>query len=83
MKSLPQVKVVGAVTGGGSGMPYSSELPNGWSVRMSACSVLDADGNSTEHGIAPSEGCAVDMDQQAALQGRDTMLDFAVELLTR
>lgn len=83
MKLLPQVRIVGATTGGGSGMPYSSELPNGWSIRMSACSVLDAEGNSTESGIDPSEGCAVDLDPQAALQGRDTMLDFAVELLTR
>ena len=24
------------LTGGGSGLPFSSELPNGWSVRFSA-----------------------------------------------
>lgn len=83
MKLLPQVTVVGATTGGGSGMPYSSELPCGWSVRMSACSVLDAQGRTTEQGIEPSEGCAVDMDPQQALVGRDTMLDFAIGWLTR
>jgi len=83
MKLLPQVAVVGATTGGGSGMPYSSELPCGWSVRMSACSVLDALGHTTEQGVDPTDGCVIDMDPQLALDGRDTMLDFAVALLTR
>ncbi len=83
MKQLPGVTIVGATTGGGSGMPYSSELPCGWSVRMSACSVLDASGNTTEQGIDPTEGCAVDMDPLSAVDGRDTMLDFAVNILTR
>ena len=83
MKQLPGVTIVGATTGGGSGMPYSSELPCGWSVRMSACSVLDASGNTTEQGIDPTEGCAVDMDPLSAVDGRDTMLDFAVDILTR
>lgn len=82
MKSLPGVTVVGATTGGGSGMPFSSELPNGWAVRMSACSILDPSGHTTEFGIDPTEGCAVDLDPFAALSGRDTMLDFAVSLLT-
>lgn len=82
MKSLPQVKIVGATTGGGGGMPYSSELPNGWGVRFSACSILDADRQLTEFGIAPSDGCEVDLDPLKALEGHDTMIDFAVELLT-
>ena len=42
MKMLPNVRVVGDTTGGGSGMPFTSELPNGWKVRFSACSILDA-----------------------------------------
>ncbi|MCM1348169.1 MAG: S41 family peptidase [Firmicutes bacterium] len=82
MKFLPNVTIVGATTGGGSGMPFNSELPNGWSIRFSACSILDAAMNSTEFGVSPSDGCAVDMDPQAALQGHDTILDFAVELVT-
>ncbi len=83
MQYLPQVTIVGARTGGGSGMPFSSEIPCGWGVRFSACSVLDAKGNTTEFGIDPSEGCAVDLDPVAALEGRDTMLDFAINLLTQ
>lgn len=81
MQYLPQVTIVGARTGGGSGMPFNSELSNGWGVRFSACSVLDSRGHSTESGIDPSEGCAVDLDPEAALEGRDTMLDFAIALL--
>lgn len=83
MKSLPQVYIVGATTGGGAGMPISSELPIGWSVRMSACSVLDPEGHSTENGVDPSEGQSVDLDPEAAAQGRDSMIDHAVRLLNR
>ena len=81
MKYLPNVKIVGATTGGGSGMPLSSEMPNGWGVRFSACSILDPQGNVTEFGIAPSPGCEINLDPQAALQGHDTMIDFAINLL--
>lgn len=82
MKTLPDVKIVGATTGGGSGMPFSSELPNGWSIRFSSAPVLDPLGQTTEFGIDPTEGCAIDLDPQAALQGHDTILDFAVTLLS-
>ena len=78
MKSLPNVRIVGATTGGGSGMPFSSELTNGWGVRFSASPVRDPEGHLTEFGVEPSEGCAVDLDPVEALAGRDTMLDFAV-----
>lgn len=81
MKQLPDVRIVGATTGGGSGMPFSSELPNGWTIRFSSSPLLDADGNTTEFGIDPSEGCAVDLDPVAALSGVDTMLEKAVDIL--
>ncbi len=81
MKLLPGVRIAGATTGGGSGMPYSSEIPCGWSVRFSACSMLDANGVSPEGGVTPTEGCAVDMDPQDALNGKDTILEKAMELL--
>lgn len=82
MKSIPGVKIIGATTGGGSGMPYNSELPNGWGVRFSACSMLDPAGNSTENGVEPSAGCAVDMDPVQEFNGHDTILDFAISFLT-
>lgn len=83
MKLLPVVRVVGATTGGGSGMPYSSELPCGWSVRFSACSMLDAERRSTEYGVEPTEGCAVDMNPLEALSGKDSILEFAIALLQK
>ena len=55
MKCLPNVRVVGSTTCGGSGMPFSSELPNGWGVRFSASPVRDPQGNLTEFGVEPSE----------------------------
>lgn len=53
MKELPNVTIVGDCSGGGSGLPFSSELPNGWSVRFSACPVYGVDKQHTEFGINP------------------------------
>lgn len=81
MKQLPNVTVVGAVTGGGCGMPVSYELPNGWGIRLSASPLVDAAGRSTEAGVEPTPGCEVGMDPEAAFNGRDTMLDFAIDYI--
>lgn len=81
MKYVKNVKIVGDSTGGGSGMPFTSEIPNGWSVRFSACSILDASGNETEFGVEPSEGCKVDMSAEDILIGKDTILEKAFEVL--
>lgn len=82
MRLLPRVTIIGDVTGGGSGMPFSSEIPCGWSVRFSACSVLDTEGNVTEDGVHPTEGFDIDMDLTATLEGKDTILDAAISHLT-
>ncbi len=82
MQYRPNTIIAGSTTGGGSGMPFNSELPNGWGIRFSACSVLDAKGNTTEQGIEPTPGCAVDLDPVQALDGHDTILDFAISYLT-
>jgi len=83
MQYLPHVLIVGAQTGGGSGMPYSSELPCGWAVRMSACPVYDCKMQATEDGIAPQAGCTVGLDPEDEARGIDTMLEFAITLLNR
>ncbi|MDE6452566.1 MAG: S41 family peptidase [Muribaculaceae bacterium] len=80
MRLLPNTRIVGDRTGGGSGMPFSSEIPCGWGVRMSACPIYDAEMQLAEGGVAPSEGCSVDLDPELALQGTDTMLEFALDL---
>ena len=83
MKGLPQVAVVGDTTGGGSGMPFSSELPCGWGVRFSASPVYDAQMRLTEHGVDPTPGGDVDLDPELALKGVDTMLEFCIEVLNK
>ncbi len=82
MKHLPGVRIAGATTGGGSGMPYSSELPCGWGVRFSACSILDAARESTENGVDPSPDCAIDITPADIVAGRDPILDLAISLLS-
>ena len=79
MRLLPDVTVVGDRTGGGSGVPFNSEIPCGWAVRFSASPIYDAQMQLTENGLDPD--IHVDLDVEAALNGRDTMLDKAIELL--
>ena len=70
---------MGDRTGGGSGLPFSSELPNGWSVRFSACPVLDVNKQHTEFGIDPDT--VVSITGEDIMKGRDTIIDAAIELL--
>lgn len=81
MQFLPNVKIVGDSTGGGSGLPFTSELPNGWTIRFSACSVVDALGNVTEFGVEPSPGCKVDITPEDEAAGRDPIIEKAYEVL--
>jgi len=55
MKQMPRARLFGDTTGGGGGVPSSSELPCGWSVRFSSASTRDALGNDVENGIEPDE----------------------------
>ncbi|MBQ2808832.1 MAG: S41 family peptidase [Bacteroidaceae bacterium] len=79
MRELPNVVVLGDKTGGGSGMPLNSTLPNGWAVRFSACPILDAQGRHTEFGIEPD--VKVNMSSEDWNNGRDTMIEKAKELI--
>ncbi|MCM1152529.1 MAG: S41 family peptidase [Muribaculum sp.] len=78
MKSLPQVKIAGSRTGGGGGLPFTSELPNGWAIRFSASPVSAPDGSPTEFGIDPSEGCECHSSEEALAEGKDEILEFAL-----
>ncbi len=79
MKQLPNVTIVGDTTGGGCGLPFTSELPNGWSVRFSAAVIRDVGGNITEFGVAPD--VKVDMEDSDMQIGHDTILDTAISIL--
>jgi Peptidase family S41/Tricorn protease C1 domain len=53
MKIAPHAVIVGDKTGGGGGMPLSSELPNGWMLRFSAVPMYNTKMQDTEWGIDP------------------------------
>lgn len=78
MKALPQVIIVGARTGGGGGLPFTSELPIGWSVRFSASPVTDADGLTIEWGIDPTEGFECHSPEAQLAEGKDAILDLTL-----
>jgi C-terminal processing protease CtpA/Prc len=78
MKALGHT-IVGDVTGGGSGMPFSAELPNGWGVRFSACPMYDVDGECTENGVAPD--VAVGIKDEDFQKGKDTIIETARKIL--
>ncbi len=79
MKSLPQVTLVGDVTGGGCGLPFSAELPIGWVVRFSSAPIYGPDGKLTEWGVEPD--IRVDMTPDDVAAGHDLILDAALALL--
>ena len=79
MKLAPSAFSVGSWTGGGSGLPFSSELPIGWSIRFSASPMLDANMNHTEFGIAPDYYIAItDSDKGNDI---DTVIEKAVSII--
>lgn len=75
MKYAPKVKIIGDQTGGGSGMPFSSELPNGWGVRFSASPMTNAEKEQIEFGIEPH--IWVQMTQSDMQDGKDTLIEEA------
>ncbi|HHT30213.1 MULTISPECIES: S41 family peptidase [Petrimonas] len=79
MKHAPNATIVGDKTGGGSGLPFSSELPNGWSVRFSASPMYDANKQHIEFGIDPD--VQVSMTDSDKSKGKDTIIEKARELI--
>lgn len=79
MRIFPHVTIMGDRTGGGSGFPFTSELPNGWTVRFSACPMLDENKQLTEFGIDPDIPVAIT--DEDLWNGIDTIVEKAIELL--
>ena len=79
MRCMPQVIQVGDQTGGGSGMPFTATLPNGWTVRFSACPTYDANHNQIEFGIDPDYNVA--LTDEDFNKGKDTIIEHARTLL--
>lgn len=81
MKECPLVTIMGDRTGGGSGLPFSSELPNGWLVRFSACPMYDARMEQIEFGIAPD--ITVSQTEEDTRKGIDTLIEAARTFLKK
>ena len=75
MRLRPQVTTFRDKTGGGSGLPFSSELPIVWSIRFSASPIYDAEKNHTEFGIDPD--FKVNMTTESMIAGKDRIIDAA------
>lgn len=79
MTYAPKVTIMGDRTGGGSGLPFSSELPNGWSVRFSSSPLVNANKEHIEFGIEPD--IEVSMTQSDMEKGIDTIIEAARTLI--
>jgi hypothetical protein len=79
MRDLPQVTHLGDTTGGGGGLPASTELANGWFLRVSSSQLIAPDGFNVEDGIPPD--LQVDLSPTDRNNGTDTMLERALEVL--
>ncbi|MCL2596814.1 MAG: S41 family peptidase [Paludibacter sp.] len=77
MQYAPHAIIVGDNTGGGGGLPFSSELPIGWSVRFSSSPMFDRDMNQIENGIVPN----IKIDLDTTDNHNDAIIDKAVELI--
>lgn len=75
VKDEKNVTILGDTTGGGGGMPFSSILPNGWSVRFSTFPQYNSNKNSIENGIAPE--VLDSLTQTNELKGIDNLINDA------
>ena len=79
MHCLPNVTLIGDHTGGGSGLPMSNSLPNGWSVRFSACPMYDNHQQQTEFGIEPD--IAVALSNTSMAGNKDDIIEAARKII--
>jgi hypothetical protein len=76
MTQAPHAIIVGDKTGGGGGLPLSSELPNGWLVRFSSSPMFNTAMQNTEFGINPTISVALKATDEA--NGIDTIIERAI-----
>lgn len=81
MRYAHDAVIVGDRTGGGGGLPFTSELPNGWGVRFSASPTLNAEKEQIEFGIDPD--VKVDMTDEDMAKGIDTIIEKAREIINQ
>ena len=77
MQQIPQLTVIGTTTGGRpGGLPTLGELPNGWMYQVPISAQFTLEGELLLHkGIQP------DIDVSEKIEGRDMMLERAIDHL--
>lgn len=81
MKHAHNATIVGDKTGGGGGLPFSSELPNGWSVRFSTSPTFNAAKEHIEFGVEPD--VRLSMTASDINRMRDTYIEYARKMINR
>ncbi len=79
MAAFPHIKVMGDHTGGGGGIPYFFELPNGWTFRASTTRTIDTKGRNIEPGIPPDIEVHIKPEDRA--KGIDSIIEAALDLI--
>jgi Peptidase family S41 len=79
MSTLPNVKIIGDWTGGGGGIPTSTQLPNGWVMRYSSSLTTLPNGFNIENGMPPT--IKIDMTKADLDRGFDSILERAIKEL--
>lgn len=79
MKHAHNATIVGDKTGGGGGLPFSSELPNGWSVRFSTSPTFNAAKEHIEFGVEPD--VRLSMTASDINRMRDTYIEYARKMI--
>ncbi len=81
MQQAPLAVTIGSWSGGGGGYPISSELPNGWKVRLSTAPTYDIHMNQIENGIAPDIHVVISEEDKE--NNRDVVIDKAIETILK
>ncbi len=77
-KAIPDIILVGDITGGGGGLPNGGQLPNGWTYRFSISQSYDLNKiNYAEEGVEPDIFISFDWSNLT----RDEIIDFSKELI--
>ncbi len=80
MSTIPHATIIGDTTGGGSGNPIVSSLPNGWGMRVSNTQKELPEGRDYQYtGIYPD--IAVWISSADSANGIDTILERAIQEL--
>lgn len=82
MKEIPNVTVIGGISGGGGGLPNTYYLPNGWAVTMSANRMsLDINKIHIEGGVQPD--IEVNITEEDIANRVDSILEKAIDVLSK